>query len=67
MDRNLLHISFEAGMLEDTWYDGTTPADREMYKLSVSPEDAPTRPNTFRSCMKRAMPSASSTTALTPC
>lgn len=41
MDRNLLHISFEAGMLEDTWYDGTTPADREMYKLSVSPEDAP--------------------------
>ena len=41
MDRNLLHISFEAGMLEDTWYDGTTPADREMYKLSVSQEDAP--------------------------
>ena len=44
MDRNLLHISFEAGMLEDTWYDGTTPADREMYKLSVSPEDAPDQP-----------------------
>lgn len=41
MDRNLLHISFEAGMLEDTWYDATTPVDREMYVLSVSPEDAP--------------------------
>ena len=44
MDRNLLHISFEAGMLEDPWYDATTPADREMYVLSVSPEDAPDKP-----------------------
>lgn len=41
MDRNLLHISFEAGMLEDPWYDATTAADREMYVLSTSPEDAP--------------------------
>jgi argininosuccinate synthase len=41
MDRNLLHISFEAGMLEDPWYDGTTETDREMYVLSVSPEEAP--------------------------
>lgn len=44
MDRNLLHISFEAGMLEDIWYDATTPADREMYVLSVSPEEAPDQP-----------------------
>ncbi len=44
MDRNLLHISFEAGMLEDPWYDGTTEADREMYVLSVSPEEAPDQP-----------------------
>jgi argininosuccinate synthase len=41
MDRNLLHISFEAGMLEDPWYDATTTDDREMYQLSCSPEDAP--------------------------
>ncbi|MEI8341691.1 MAG: argininosuccinate synthase [Verrucomicrobiota bacterium] len=41
MDRNLLHISFEAGILEDTWLDASTPEHREMYKLSVSPEDAP--------------------------
>ena len=41
MDRNLLHISFESGMLEDPWFDGTTPDVREMYVLSVSPEDAP--------------------------
>lgn len=44
MDRNLLHISFEAGALEDTWYDATGEADREMYVLSVSPEEAPDRP-----------------------
>lgn len=44
MDRNLLHISFEAGMLEDPWYDGTTDTDREMYVLSVSPEEAPDKP-----------------------
>lgn len=41
MDRNLLHISFEAGEMEDPWYDATTPADRDMYVLSTSPEDAP--------------------------
>jgi len=44
MDRNLLHISFEAGMLEDPWYDATTADDREMYVLSVAPEDAPDKP-----------------------
>ncbi|MFK7850116.1 MAG: argininosuccinate synthase [Akkermansiaceae bacterium] len=44
MDRNLLHISFEAGSLEDTWYDGSTEADKDMYVLSVAPEDAPDTP-----------------------
>ena len=44
MDRNLLHISFEAGALEDTWYDATGEADRDMYVLSVSPEEAPDTP-----------------------
>jgi len=44
MDRNLLHISFEAGMLEDPWLDASTPKYRDMYKLSVSPEDAPDKP-----------------------
>jgi len=41
MDRNLLHISYEAGILEDTWLDASAPEHKEMYKLSVSPEDAP--------------------------
>lgn len=44
MDRNLLHISFESGMLEDTWFDASAPECKDMYKLSVSPEDAPDRP-----------------------
>jgi argininosuccinate synthase len=40
MDRNLLHISFEGGILEDPWNE--PPAD--MFKLSVSPEQAPNKP-----------------------
>lgn len=39
-DRNLLHISFEGGILEDTWVE--PPED--MFVLSVSPEQAPDRP-----------------------
>lgn len=41
MDRNLLHISYEAGILEDPWFDPTTPENKAMFKLSVAPEDAP--------------------------
>lgn len=44
MDRNLLHISFEAGILEDPWLDASAPEHKEMYVLSVSPEDAPDKP-----------------------
>ncbi|MEJ1974173.1 MAG: argininosuccinate synthase [Lacunisphaera sp.] len=43
MDRNLLHISYEAGILEDPWFDPTTKENKGMFKLSVSPEDAPNR------------------------
>ena len=41
MDRNLLHISFESGILEDPWFDASAEKAREMYVLSVSPEEAP--------------------------
>ena len=44
MDRNLLHISYEAGILEDPWLDASAPKFKDMYKLSVSPEDAPDKP-----------------------
>src|SRR5881296_842755 len=44
MDRNLLHISYEAGILEDPWLDASAPEHKTMFKLSVSPEDAPNKP-----------------------
>ena len=44
MDRNLLHISYEAGILEDPWLDASAKEHKPMYKLSVSPEDAPDKP-----------------------
>src|SRR6266567_4456288 len=44
MDRNLLHISFEAGILEDPWMDAFAPRNKGMFKLSVAPEDAPDKP-----------------------
>ncbi len=40
MDRNLLHLSFEGGILEDPWQE--PPAD--MFKLTANPEDAPDQP-----------------------
>jgi argininosuccinate synthase len=43
-DRNLLHISFESGVLEDPWFDASAKEMRGMYKLSVAPEDAPNEP-----------------------
>jgi len=44
MDRNLLHISFESGFLEDPWVDPSTETNRDMFVLSVSPEEAPDTP-----------------------
>ncbi len=38
-DRNLLHISFESGILEDPW----SPPPEDMFVLSASPEKAPNR------------------------
>ena len=44
MDRNLLHISYEAGILEDIWFDAFSSKNKGMFKLSVAPEDAPEKP-----------------------
>src|SRR5204863_7413623 len=63
MDRNLLHISYESGLLEDPWFDASSPEMRSMYKLSVAPEDAPNEPEyldlTFENgnCINVARPS----------
>ncbi len=40
MDRNLLHISYEGGVLEDPWNE----APEDMYKLTVDPRRAPDEP-----------------------
>ena len=40
MDANLLHISYEGGVLEDPW----TEAEESMWRWSVSPEAAPDEP-----------------------
>ncbi len=39
-DENILHISFEGGLLENPWNE----PDEDMYRLSVSPENAPDKP-----------------------
>jgi argininosuccinate synthase len=40
MDANLLHISYEGGILEDPWAE----AEEDMWRWSVSPENAPDKP-----------------------
>jgi len=51
-DRNLLHISFEGGILEDTWAE---PSE-DMFVLSVSPEKAPDRAEFVEIAFERGDP-----------
>jgi len=53
-DRNLLHISFEGGILEDPWNE--PPED--MYVLSVSPMKAPDEPEIIEITFKQGDPVA---------
>ena len=41
MDANLLHISYEGGILEDP---AAAPPEKGMWRLTVSPEKAPNKP-----------------------
>jgi len=66
MDRNLLHISFEAGILEDPWLDASAPEYKTMYKLSVSPEDAPNEPEVVTLDFERGNCVAVNGNALSP-
>ena len=43
MDANLLHISYEGGVLEDP---AVPPPEKGMWRLTVSPEKAPNKPET---------------------
>ncbi|MFO7800921.1 MAG: argininosuccinate synthase [Desulfovermiculus sp.] len=61
-DRNLLHLSFEGGELEDPWLEpgpGT-------YVLSVPPEQAPDRPQTVEIDFEAGNPVAVDGQALSP-
>jgi argininosuccinate synthase len=40
MDRNLVHVSYEGGILEDPWKEPYG----DMFRLTVAPEDAPDQP-----------------------
>jgi len=40
MDRNLVHVSYEGGVLEDPWRE---PYD-DMFRLTIAPEHAPDQP-----------------------
>ena len=62
MDRNLLHISFEGGILEDPWNE--PPED--MFVLSVSPEKAPDRATYVEIEFKKGDPVAVDGKAMSP-
>ncbi|MBN2190934.1 MAG: argininosuccinate synthase [Candidatus Aureabacteria bacterium] len=53
-DRNLLHISFEGGILEDPWME--PPED--MFVMSCSPESAPDKPVYVEISFEKGVPVA---------
>ncbi len=61
-DRNLLHISFEGGILEDPWNE--PPAD--MFLLSKSPEQAPDKPTVIEVDYEKGNPVAVNGQKLSP-
>ena len=61
-DRNLLHISFEGGILEDPW---NAPPE-EIFVLSVSPQAAPDQPTTIEIEFKGGIPIAVDGEELSP-
>ncbi len=61
-DRNLFHISFEGGILEDPWQ---APPE-EMFVLSVSPEKAPDRPTDVEIDFQDGIPTAVNGKTLSP-
>jgi argininosuccinate synthase len=53
-DGNLLHISFEGGLLEDPWKE---PPD-DMFHITISPQDAPDKPEIIEITFKQGDPVA---------
>jgi argininosuccinate synthase len=62
MDRNLVHISYEGGILEDPWREPYN----DIFRLTVSPEDAPNTPEYIEIEYDRGDPIAINGTRLGP-
>ncbi len=62
MDANLLHISYEGGILEDPWA-GPPP---DMFRLTVNPEDAPDEPEFVTIGFRRGDPVSVNGVAMGP-
>lgn len=62
MDANLLHISYEGGILEDPWIE----AEDDMWRWSVSPESAPDQPEELTLTFSRGDIVAIDTQAMSP-
>lgn len=61
-DRNLLHVSYEAGILEDPWQE--PPED--IFTLTVSPEKAPDKPTYIEIDFEDGVPVAVDGVRLSP-
>ncbi len=61
-DRNLFHISFEGGILEDPW----SEPPEDMFILSISPEKAPERPTVIEIDFEDGVPKRIDGKALSP-
>jgi len=61
-DRNLMHLSFEGGILEDPW--AAPPPD--MFVLTVAPEEAPDKPTVIEIQFDRGIPVAVDGQAMGP-
>jgi len=62
MDRNLWHISYEGGILEDP---AQAPLE-EMFLLTCSPEDAPDKPVEVEISFEKGVPTAINGTTMDP-
>ncbi|QCI28118.1 argininosuccinate synthase [Caminibacter pacificus] len=62
MDANLLHISYEGGILEDPWAE----PEEDMWRWTVAPEKAPDKPEYIEIEFKNGDPIAINGSAMTP-
>jgi len=62
MDRNLLHLSFEGGVLEDPWAE----PPKSTFVLAVPPEKAPSKPTYVEVTYRRGNPVAVDGKRLSP-